>query len=61
MDEKEVVFTPVSHAHFIFVKTIASSLFGRYELGVHLAIEKGDQQFLRMKGGGFGAPPFWFH
>eukprot|EP00957_Ditylum_brightwellii_P104264 7942001-Ditylum_brightwellii.AAC.1 len=51
MDEKEIVFTPVSHPTFIFVKTIAFILFGRYELGVHLAIEKGDQQYLKMKGG----------
>ena len=51
MDEKEVVFTPVLHVHFIIVKTIASSLFGRYELGAHLVIEKGDEQYLMMKGG----------
>eukprot|EP00957_Ditylum_brightwellii_P036776 2785421-Ditylum_brightwellii.AAC.2 len=51
MDEKEVVFTPISHAAFIIVNTIALSLFGRYELGAHLAIEKGDHQFLKMKRG----------
>eukprot|EP00957_Ditylum_brightwellii_P024480 1847625-Ditylum_brightwellii.AAC.1 len=51
MDEKEMVFAPVSRVMFTLVKTIVSSLFGRYELGAHLAIEKGKQQYLKMKGG----------
>eukprot|EP00957_Ditylum_brightwellii_P016341 1228412-Ditylum_brightwellii.AAC.1 len=56
MDEKDIVITPFSHVTFIVVKTIASSLFGKYELGAHLAIEKGDQQFLKIKGGAIYAP-----
>eukprot|EP00957_Ditylum_brightwellii_P175505 13362466-Ditylum_brightwellii.AAC.1 len=61
MNENEIVFTPFSHVTFTLVKTIASSLFGRYELGAHLAIEKGDQQYLKMKGGVMWAQIFWFH
>eukprot|EP00957_Ditylum_brightwellii_P063687 4833811-Ditylum_brightwellii.AAC.1 len=54
MDEKKVDL--VTHATFIAVKTIASSLFGKYELGAHLAVKKGEQQFLKMKGGPMYAP-----
>eukprot|EP00957_Ditylum_brightwellii_P100188 7635624-Ditylum_brightwellii.AAC.1 len=61
MDEKELVFTPGPRAAFIVVKTIASSLFGRFELGAHLVVEKGNQQYLTMKGGAMYAPLFWFH
>eukprot|EP00957_Ditylum_brightwellii_P002908 222295-Ditylum_brightwellii.AAC.1 len=61
MDEAEVVFTPSLRTIFTFVKTIASSLFEKYELGAHLAIEKGDQQFFKIIGGGFGVLPIWFH
>eukprot|EP00957_Ditylum_brightwellii_P088881 6767850-Ditylum_brightwellii.AAC.1 len=59
MDEKKV--DSVTHATFIAVKTISSSLFGEYEFGAHLAVEKGEQQFLKMKGGLMSALLFWFH
>eukprot|EP00957_Ditylum_brightwellii_P137246 10464012-Ditylum_brightwellii.AAC.1 len=61
MDEKEVVFSPVSHAIFVVTKTIACNLFGRYELGAQLAIEKGDKRYLKIRGGVFCAAVFWFH
>eukprot|EP00957_Ditylum_brightwellii_P088812 6763473-Ditylum_brightwellii.AAC.1 len=61
MDEKEVIFTDASHTPFVVVKTIASCLFGRYELGAHLAIKKGDKQILKMIGGDFSSMMFWFH
>jgi len=61
MNEKEIVFTPSSHVAFICVKTIACSLFGMYELGAHLAIEKGDKQYFKIKGGLMHAPVFLFH
>eukprot|EP00957_Ditylum_brightwellii_P132700 10119160-Ditylum_brightwellii.AAC.1 len=62
MDEKEVVIlTRPRHATFLYVKTVASSLFGRYELGAHLAIEKGDLEYLKIKGGVPFSKVFWFH
>eukprot|EP00957_Ditylum_brightwellii_P069413 5269955-Ditylum_brightwellii.AAC.1 len=62
MDKKECAFTPGSHAKFVIVKAIASSLFGRYELGVHLVAEKEeDKQYLKIKGGIIDAQMFWFH
>jgi len=43
MDEKEVLLsTGPSHVTCILVK-----MFGRYELGAHLVIKKGDQQYLK--------------
>jgi len=61
INEQEVVFTDASHAAFVVVKIIASSLSGRYELGAHLNIEKGDKQYLMIKGGINPAFMFWFH
>eukprot|EP00957_Ditylum_brightwellii_P206729 15349699-Ditylum_brightwellii.AAC.1 len=61
INEQEVVFTDASHAAFVVVKIIASSLSGRYELGAHLNIEKGDKQYLMIKGGINLAFVFWFH
>eukprot|EP00957_Ditylum_brightwellii_P206079 15346708-Ditylum_brightwellii.AAC.1 len=61
MDEKEVDSTDASHAHFVIVKTIASSLFGRHELGAHQDIEKRDAKYLKIKGGTMYAVMLWFH
>eukprot|EP00957_Ditylum_brightwellii_P173846 13235051-Ditylum_brightwellii.AAC.1 len=61
MYEKEIVCTPFSHAVYMYIETIASSLYRRYKLGAHLAIEKGDQQVLKLKGGILWAHMFWLH
>eukprot|EP00957_Ditylum_brightwellii_P115952 8844389-Ditylum_brightwellii.AAC.1 len=61
MNEKEIIHTGTSHAVCLYIKTVASSLFGRYKLGAHLAIEKGDQQYVKMKGGIIWARVFLFH
>eukprot|EP00957_Ditylum_brightwellii_P087101 6629278-Ditylum_brightwellii.AAC.1 len=40
---------------------IASSLFGRYEMGAHLAIAKETQKYLKITGGDNSRAMFWFH
>lgn len=61
MDEEEVVFGPGSHANFIIVKTVASNMFGRYELGAHQVIGSTDKQYFKISGGILQCFMFWFH
>eukprot|EP00957_Ditylum_brightwellii_P211518 15366267-Ditylum_brightwellii.AAC.2 len=61
INEKKIVFILASHTAFIIVKTITSSLFGRYELGAHLAFDEGYKQYLKMKGEIVLAPMLLFY
>jgi len=61
LDETDIVFTDPVGAMFALAKNIACNLFGEYEMGAHISIEKGYQQFLKLKGGPFFAMVFSFH
>eukprot|EP00957_Ditylum_brightwellii_P062745 4761647-Ditylum_brightwellii.AAC.1 len=61
MNEKEFVFTKFSRVGFVIAKVIACSLFGEYEIGAHLVIEKGSRHKFRLEGAAMKAMMFLFH